>query len=97
MSLEGKRRSRERIGETVHLTEILPFLLLPLFCGPFSRLWEVPCRATCLMIKMALGVEAYDGGAAAGVLGQSLVHRSQGVLTWPLYWTRLQIASWWSW
>lgn len=33
---------------------------------------------------MALGVVAYNGGAAVGVLGQSLVHRSQGVLTWPL-------------
>lgn len=97
MSLEVKQRSRERIGETVHLTEILPFLLLPLFCGPFSRLWEAPFRETCLMIKMALGVVAYDGGAAAGVLGQSLVHRSQGLLTRPLYWTQLQIASLWSW
>lgn len=97
MSLEVKQKSRERIGETVHLTEILPFLLLLLFCGPFSRLWEAPCRETCPMIKMALGVVAYDGGAAAGALGQSLGHRSQGLLTRPLYWTQLQIASLWSW
>lgn len=25
----------------------------PFFCsGPFSRLWEVPCRGTCRMIKV---------------------------------------------
>lgn len=97
MSLEVKQRSRERIGETVHLTEILPFLLLLLSCGPFSRLWEAPCRGTCLMKKMALGVVAFDGGAAAGVHGQSLVPRSQGVLMQPLYWIQLQTAFLWGW
>lgn len=30
MNLEVKQRSRERIEEMVHLTEILPFFLLPL-------------------------------------------------------------------
>lgn len=97
MSLEVKQKNRERIGEMVHLTEILPFLLLPLSCGPFSRLWEAPCRGTCLMKKMALGVAAFDGGAAAGVHDQSLAHRSQGVLTQPLYWTQLQTAFLWAW
>lgn len=97
MSLEVKQRSRERIEEMVHLTEILPFFLLPLSCGPFSRLWGAPCRGTCLMRKMALGVVAFDGGAAAAVHDQSLVHRSQGVLTQPLYWTQLQTAFLWGW
>lgn len=41
-------------------------------------------QLTSMSIQMALGVVAYDGGAAAGVLGQSLVHRSQGLLTRPL-------------
>lgn len=41
-------------------------------------------QLTSMSIQMALGVVAYDGGAAAGVLGQSLVHRSQELLTRPL-------------
>lgn len=97
MSLEVKQKSQERIGETVRLTEIPPFLLLPSSCGPFSRLWEAPFRGTCLMIKMALGVVVSVGGAAAGVHDQSLGHRSQGVLTQPLCWTPPQTASLWGW
>lgn len=97
MSLEVKRRSRERTGEMVHLTEIQPFLLLPLSCGPFSRLWEAPCRGTCQMKKMALGVVVFDGGAAAGAHDQNLAHRSQGVLIQPRYWTQLQTAFLWGW
>lgn len=80
MSLEGRRRSRARIGAMVRQTETPRFLLLPLSCEPSSRLWEAPCRGTCPMIKMALGVMAFDGGAA-GVHGQSPVPRNQGGLT----------------
>lgn len=57
--------------------QILGLVLHPVLCNAESHL-------TSISIQMALGVVAYDGGAAAGVLGQSLVHRSQGVLIWPL-------------
>lgn len=92
MSLEGRQRSQARIGVTVRQTETLRFLLLLLSCGPFSRLWEVPCRGICQRIKMALGVVAFDGGAA-GAHGQSPVPRNQGVLTRLLCWTWLRTAS----
>lgn len=92
MSLEGRQRSRVRIGVMVHQTETLRFLLLPLSCGPFSRLWEVPCRGICQMIKMAPGVMAFGGGAA-GAHGQSPVPRSLGGLTQLLCWTWLQTVS----
>lgn len=42
------------------------------------------CHLTSMSFQMALGVAAFDGGAAAGVHDQSLAHRSQGVLTQPL-------------
>lgn len=50
----------------------------------YSAKPNIESHVTLMSIQMALGVVAYDGGAAAGVLGQSLVHRSQGLLTWPL-------------
>lgn len=92
MSLEERQRSQARIGVMVHLIETPHFLLLPLSCGPFSRLWEAPCRGICRMIKMVLGVMAFDGGAA-GAHGQSPVPRNQGELTQLLCWTWLQTAS----
>jgi hypothetical protein len=92
MSLEGRQRSRARIGVMVRLTETPHFLLLPLFCGPFSRLWEAPSRGIYRMIKMALGVMGFDGGVA-GAHGQSLFPRNQGALTQPLCWTWPQTAS----
>lgn len=96
MSLEGKQKSRVKIGAMVRRTETLRFLLLPLSCGPFSRLWEVPCRGICRMIKMALGVMAFDGGAA-GAHGQSPVPRNQEELIQLLCWTWLRTASWQGW
>lgn len=51
----------------------------PVLCKP-----HVKSHITAIFIQMALGVVAFDGGAAAVVHDQSLVHRSQGVLTQPL-------------
>lgn len=92
MSLEGRRKSQARIGATVRQTETLRFLLLLLSCGPFSRLWGVPCRGICQMIKMALGVMAFDGGAA-GAHDRSPVPRNLGGLTRLQCWTWLPMAS----
>lgn len=96
MSLEGRQKNRARIGVMVHQTETPCFLLLLLSCGPFNRLWEVPCRGTCRMIKMAPDVMAFDGGAV-GAHGQSPVPRNQGELTQLLCSTWPQTAFLWGW
>lgn len=84
MSLEGRQKSRARIGARGCLTETLRSLLLPLSCGQCSRPWEAPCRGIWPTIKMAPGAMAFDGGAA-GAHGPSPTPRNREALTLQLY------------